>query len=79
MVGDSIHLEPIRSLEKAIDYVRKNETRVEGPFEFGKIPAPGDGVRLTVRAAKSMSYEEKLDLTVQSYLCTEKALAIERA
>lgn len=32
------HIEQIVSLEKSIDYVLKEDTRVDGPFEFGIRP-----------------------------------------
>lgn len=31
-----LHLEPVKSLDHTKKYVTKEDTRVEGPFEFGE-------------------------------------------
>jgi len=35
------HLEACRNWAKAVAYCKKEETRVEGPWEFGELPRPG--------------------------------------
>ena len=47
ILGDpGIHLEPMRgTIEQAIAYATKNETRVEGPFSYGAIPKSEQGKR----------------------------------
>lgn len=42
ILGDEkIHLEPCRSLEKAIAYCSKSETRIDGPWGHGEFKKPG--------------------------------------
>lgn len=40
-VGDGVHLESARSVRAAIDYCKKDESRVDGPWERGDPPAMG--------------------------------------
>ena len=35
---DSIHVEATKSISDAIRYCTKDATRLEGPFQFGKLP-----------------------------------------
>lgn len=49
-VGDDVHLEPARSVKQAIAYCKKEDTRVDGPWERGDPPAMGKRSDLEVAA-----------------------------
>lgn len=50
--GDTVHVEVCRNYPKAVEYCRKEETRVAGPWEHGKITA--QGARTDLHAAVAM-------------------------
>lgn len=50
------------SAEQAIDYCRKEEGRVDGPYEFGEAPSKGPGERNDLKALKASIDSAKGDL-----------------
>lgn len=58
------HLEVMRgTLDEAVAYCSKEDTRVSGPFSFGERP-PGAGARTDIHAAMAMVKEGKRELEI---------------
>lgn len=72
-------MEVTRDLQAAIEYVQKEDTRVMGPWRHGNIPVKSDKGELTIRTARTLSREEKEDLSVHRYIAVQRAIAMHKA
>lgn len=62
LIGLDAHVECRKGThEEAVNYVTKEDTRVEGPFEYGT-PAPGQGSRTDINQLMSMPIK---DISIQ--------------
>jgi hypothetical protein len=54
------HAEPARDMAAAIKYCSKEETRIEGPWEYGTSPIERkqENFKITVAKAKTMTEEQ---------------------
>ena len=61
----------VRNLRDSLDYVRKEESRVAGPWEHGKVPTLEDinrGNRLRVSDAVKLGDGELRDLSLIQFI-----------
>lgn len=56
-INNSIHWEPVQCPNKALEYVQKEDTRIEGPWSFGSVPHTGRP-KLSGSDVTKMSLEE---------------------
>lgn len=50
--GDTVHVEPCRNYTKAVEYCKKEETRIAGPWEHGRVTS--QGTRTDLQSAVAM-------------------------
>lgn len=54
------HAEPVKDMSAAIKYCSKEETRIEGPWEYGTSPIirKQENFKITVKNAKTMTEDQ---------------------
>lgn len=74
----TIHLELCRNAQASMKYCMKEESRVDGPWEFGNKPggSGGDHKSLKIKDIKNLTQEELEDLSCFQYNQVQKALQI---
>ena len=55
ILGTTVHLEPVQDWPKAMEYCGKEDTRVEGPIEYGERPMQGKRSDLEEVAGKILT------------------------
>lgn len=66
------HIEPTVDFYKAIDYCRKLDTRVDGPWTLGDEPTKGGDPFKKARNAIEMTHDEIMELKPHEYLIARK-------
>lgn len=75
-VVGTTHVEKIRgTLQQAIDYCNKEDTRLDGPWTFGEKPTEGGRPKLA-REVIDLTEEDLLDLPMHQYIQAKKIIKL---
>lgn len=64
LLGEAAHVEQAKAWKEAVAYAGKEETRVDGPWQWGKLEGMGTRTDLEVLAKKVMAGETMRDIAV---------------
>lgn len=71
-IGDRVHVEKAHHLGEALSYCSKQDTRVQGPWEFGLKPAHTGN--LVTKDYVKMTEAELVELPLSTYINAKRAI-----